>query len=218
MFEIGQIIFFQKGTHIFAIFPEAPLWLVPRSVPPINWSFVEVVLWKLIVLLPFSFPDNIVTGAKLKLGKFAIKLVGGGANIRNTDEFSLPYIQLIQLAIQVIIHHPIDPTTNPCHYPSSDWSNYQSKSSSIIQLIQPPIQVIIHSILITWKWLCWFSYVLAIWIKLTKVNDLTIIMIRAQAERVRQANKQSRKQTNKQSQKQTNNLRKKNNIRNKQTI
>ena len=49
-----------------------------------------------------------VSGAKLKLGKFAIKLVGGGANIRNTDEFSLPYIQLIQLAIQVIIHHPID--------------------------------------------------------------------------------------------------------------
>ena len=113
MFEIGQIILFQKGTNIFAIFPEAPLWLVPRSIPPINWSFVEVVLWKLIVLLPFSFPVNIVSGAKLKLGKFAIKLVGGGANIRNTDEFSLPYIQLIQLAIQVIIHHPTLSATLP---------------------------------------------------------------------------------------------------------
>ena len=144
MFEIGQIIFFHKGTHIFAIFPEAPLWLVSGSIPPINWSFVEVVLWKLIVLLPFSFPVNIVSGAKLKLGKFAIKLVGGGANIRNTDEFSLPYIQLIQLPIQVIIHHPIDPTTNSSHHPSSNWSNYQSMSLSIIQLIQLPIQVIIH--------------------------------------------------------------------------
>ena len=117
MFEIGQIIFFYKGAHIFVILPEAPLWLVSGSIPVINWSFVKVVLWKLIVLLPFSFPVNIVSGAKLKLGKFAIKLVGGGANIRNTDEFSLPYIQLIQLPIQVIIHHPIDPTTNPSHHP-----------------------------------------------------------------------------------------------------